>query len=74
MQPHACLKSLSYYGMSSNTVQEKKRQGDLQVFVSDRIFLWTLHFLPGLKCLLTNAAGRKAKVGSQEHLCTLTFI
>lgn len=29
MQPHACLKSLSYYGMSSYTVQEKKRQGDL---------------------------------------------
>lgn len=55
-------------------VQEKKRQGDLQVFVSDRIFLWTLHFLPGLKCLLTDGAGRKAKVGSQEHLCTFAFI
>lgn len=74
MQPHACLKSLSYYGMSLYTVQEKKRQGDLQVFVSDRIFLWTLHFLPGLKCLLTDGAGRKAKVGCQEHLCTLAFI
>lgn len=73
MQPHACLKSPSYYGMSSCTVQERKRQEDLQVFVSDRIFLWTLPFLSGLKCLCMDAASRKAKGRSQEQHKAFTY-
>lgn len=58
-----------WYVFIHSTRKEKARR-----LVSDRIFLWTLHFLPSLKCLLTNGAGRKARVGSQEHLCTLAFI
>lgn len=72
MQPCACLKSPSYYGMSSYTVQERKRQGHLQAFVSDSIFLWTLPFLSGLKCLHTDGTSRKAKGVSQEQYKTFT--
>lgn len=66
MQPCVCLKSPSCYVMSSYRVQERKRQGDLQVFASDRIFLWTLSSLSGLKCLHTDGAKKKAKRISQE--------
>lgn len=57
----------SCYGRSSYTVQERKRQGDLQVFVSDRIFLRKSTFLSSLKCVCMDEADRKAKGGPQEQ-------
>lgn len=50
-----------------HSAKKKKGHGDMLLFVSVDIFLWTLCFLYGLKCLHMDEAGRKVKESKEQH-------
>lgn len=71
------FKSPSYYGMSSYTVQEMKRQGDLQILVSDRIFLWNWPFSLAWNAFVWMGPAERLREdprNNRSHLCSLASI